>query len=522
MRVLLVCNQFPKASESFIVNKLRGLLDRGWDVHVACNRSEPEQWELYRHVLEPARLAGRVHAGRDALDLVPELRPDLVHFEFAHFARGRAERVQAMGVRTIASLRGNDVNHTGLEAAGYFDEVWACTDALHVLTEDVFRRAVRRGCPPDKAHAVVTPAVDVRFFDPGAREYERRVGTAARPLRILTVGRLHWMKGLPYGIRAIRHLADRGIVCEVRIAGREDYGEARIEIVYAIHDLGLQDTVTLLDAQPQPVVRDLMLWADVLLQPSVSEGFCNAGLEAQAMALPVVTTTSLRENVVDGETGFVVEPRDAEALADRLQTVCGDAALRRSLGGAGRRRACSAFRLDTQIERFDRFYRQVLGLPATSGAAERMKLAAEIDRHERELDALESERLEVAREIRRQDDLALTQRAVASAIPAHAVVAVISRGDSELLALPVGSAVHFPQTADGRYAGHHPASSDEAIAQLEALRLRGAGYLVVPGTAAWWLDHYVEFREHLERRYLRVPIPDSPCAIFDVGEAAAR
>ena len=44
MKLVLVTNQFPKFSETFIVSKLLGLLDHGWDVHVICNRSDDDQW----------------------------------------------------------------------------------------------------------------------------------------------------------------------------------------------------------------------------------------------------------------------------------------------------------------------------------------------------------------------------------------------------------------------------------------------------------------------------------------------
>jgi hypothetical protein len=63
---------------------------------------------------------------------------------------------------------------------------------------------------------------------------------------------------------------------------------------------------------------------------------------------------------------------------------------------------------------------------------------------------------------------------------------------------------HFPQAAGGEYAGHHPADSEDAVEHLEDLRARGAQYLVVPATSAWWLDHYAAFTEHLDTRYSRV------------------
>lgn len=86
---------------------------------------------------------------------------------------------------------------------------------------------------------------------------------------------------------------------------------------------------------------------------------------------------------------------------------------------------------------------------------------------------------------------------VSQAVPDDATVLVVSRGDEELLQLSPIRALHFPQDRDGGYVGHHPRDSAEAIAQLEELRAKGAGYIVFPGTALWWLDHYTELAEYL-------------------------
>jgi hypothetical protein len=75
---------------------------------------------------------------------------------------------------------------------------------------------------------------------------------------------------------------------------------------------------------------------------------------------------------------------------------------------------------------------------------------------------------------------------------------VVTRGDDRLLALDGRTGGHFPQTADGAYAGHHPLDSAHAIDELERMRAAGWRYLVFPVTALWWLDHYAELRRHLE------------------------
>ena len=68
---------------------------------------------------------------------------------------------------------------------------------------------------------------------------------------------------------------------------------------------------------------------------------------------------------------------------------------------------------------------------------------------------------------------------------------VVSNGDDQLLDLGANRrGLHFPQMEDGTYAGHHPGDSSEAIAYIEALRQRGATFILFPETALWWLDFY--------------------------------
>ena len=115
-RILLVCNQFPKLSESFIVRKLLGLMRMGWDVQVACNRSDPEQWAQLRAICFRARTSRSTFiSSRISTSLRSELAPDLVHFEFGHLVRGRAGSPALARSRVVASLRGNDVHALGLD-----------------------------------------------------------------------------------------------------------------------------------------------------------------------------------------------------------------------------------------------------------------------------------------------------------------------------------------------------------------------------------------------------------------------
>jgi hypothetical protein len=113
---------------------------------------------------------------------------------------------------------------------------------------------------------------------------------------------------------------------------------------------------------------------------------------------------------------------------------------------------------------------------------------------------------------------------VAHVVPPEATVVVVSKGDEALLRLPVRQAWHFPQSEDGRYAGHYPADSAAAIAHLEELRAQGGQYLLLPQPAFWWLEHYPEFAQHLTDHYRVVVRQEQICLLYalDQGQAAGE
>jgi Glycosyl transferases group 1 len=106
-------------------------------------------------------------------------------------------------------------------------------------------------------------------------------------------------------------------------------------------------------------------------------------------------------------------------------------------------------------------------------------------------------------------------------VPDGSIVAVVSKGDKDLVELgDERQGWHFPQNEEGVYVGYHPAADTEAIAHLEELRKKGAGYLLFPGTAFWWLEHYGEFRDHLDSHHCRVR-EEEACIIFELSPTDA-
>lgn len=105
---------------------------------------------------------------------------------------------------------------------------------------------------------------------------------------------------------------------------------------------------------------------------------------------------------------------------------------------------------------------------------------------------------------------------VEDTVPAKANVAVVSKGDDRLLDFPGRNGWHFPQDAQGVWAGHYPADSAAAIAHVEDLRRRGAGYIVFPVTSLWWLEHYAGLAAHLDREY-RLVRSGEPCTMYELA-----
>jgi colanic acid/amylovoran biosynthesis glycosyltransferase len=407
-RIALVVIAFPKLSETFIVSKFLGLLGQGWDVSIICRESNLQEWSRFPELNQLPEAKRRVHVTwphrpwwlaallmplaflrclwwnpRDTLRYLHRgwhqfglrvlrrfyldtelirLKPDLVHFEFGALLVGREYLKELLDIKLIASFRGHDIDFVGLENyENYYHDTWQKADAIHFLSNNLWQQSIRRGCPPNKTKVFISPAIDSEYFHPEDRIHTQLVGTPNRPLRILSVGRLHWAKGYEYALQSINQLVIQGLTCEYRIVGD---GDSLLCLSFVKHMLNLDNIVHFLGPLPRSEVKTQMKWADLFLHAAVEEGFGNAVIEAQAMGLPVVCSDAigLPENVANKETGFVVPRRSPEALAEKMILLARNPKVRQQMGRAGRQRVLASFRLRDQILAFERLYHQVLNL----------------------------------------------------------------------------------------------------------------------------------------------------------------
>ena len=164
-------------------------------------------------------------------------------------------------------------------------------------------------------------------------------------------------KGYEYAIDALKIIHDNGIDFEYRIIGNGDYFEP---IMYSVIKLGLKDKVKFLGIKPHEEVIKQMEWADIYIQPSIQEGFCNSVIEAQSMGLLIIVTNAegLSENISNNKTGWIIQKRNPKALSNKLSELLNlDIKEIIQIRKNARERAVSKFSISDQAKLFNTFYK---------------------------------------------------------------------------------------------------------------------------------------------------------------------
>ncbi|CAL8968646.1 D-inositol-3-phosphate glycosyltransferase [Propionicimonas sp. T2.31MG-18] len=413
--VAYLVSQYPLISHTFIEREIEGLRALGTPVHTFSIRepgdlmSDAMRAEAGRTTVlqdswgEIARASARAFAGHpaagfaslrralstgearprsrvwqafyvaEALRLLAELERLGVRHVHAHFANNgadvaRAAIAHARSVDPDGGWRWSFTMHgpTEFEAVERFDLAGKVASADRVACISDFTRSqlMRLSDPADWTKLeVVHMSVDTDRFVPPPDA--RAQGDA---LRILDVGRLVPEKGAPVLLDAVSLLVERGVPVEVRLVGSGDLGE---DLARTITSRGLSDVVTLVGPVGQDEILSEYHWADVFCLPSFQEGLPVVLMEAMATCLPVVTSTinGIPELVRDGANGYLLPPGRADLLADALERLAADPALRASLGERARADVVAGFSLEHCAKAQQDFLGHVAPRPAGSRRA---------------------------------------------------------------------------------------------------------------------------------------------------------
>ncbi len=208
---------------------------------------------------------------------------------------------------------------------------------------------------------VVYCGIDPAHFTPN-----RRLRPDGAPWHILSSGRLVAKKGFPVLIGACRILKERGLYFRCTIGGS---GPDEAMLRQVISDAGLEDVITLTgEALKQEDIPTFMAAGDVYCLPCVwaadndVDGLPQMLMEAMACGLPVVSTqlVGIPDLVREGETGVLVDPEDAPALADAMMRLEANPALATQLAEDGRALVVEKFDINTCLEPLLSRYRDAL------------------------------------------------------------------------------------------------------------------------------------------------------------------
>ncbi|MCR9175571.1 MAG: glycosyltransferase family 4 protein [Alphaproteobacteria bacterium] len=394
--VAIVLKGYPRLSETFIAQELLGLQERGvafriislrhptdkvtHPVHAAISapvdylpeylRDEPARvwrgWRIARHLpgYAAAFAAWRRDLARDptpnrgrrfgqACVLAAELGAEYRSL-YAHFLH-----TPASVTRYAAIMRGLPWSVSAHAKDIWTTPDWEKREKLAEMSWCVTCTAIGRDhlaglAPSDDRVALLYHGLDTRDFPLPPQRPAKDGSDPMDPVVLVSIGRAVEKKGYDVLLDALALLPKALSWRLVHIGG----GELKRELSDHAERLGLSGSVDWRGARPRSEVvsalqeGDLFVLASRVAASGDRDGLPNVLMEAQAMALPVLSTdvSAIPELVTDGHTGLLVPPQDSAALAASLERLICNPTERLRLGAAGRVRVLSEFGPETGID----------------------------------------------------------------------------------------------------------------------------------------------------------------------------
>jgi len=204
----------------------------------------------------------------------------------------------------------------------------------------------------DKKTFYIPSGVDIKWFRPGAKN---------KKTTILSAGRFVKKKGFIFLIRAMKEIVDKyPAAVLILLGGREDdeeYGHIRSEI----KKLGLDNNVQI-KAVPHKEMEKFYRNCSVYVQPSFAEGLPKTVLEAMACEKPIIATNidGHRDAVRNNENGFLIEPGNSDALAEKIIYLLKNKGEAKLFGKKGLETVKKEFTWDQAAKKYERLYNELI------------------------------------------------------------------------------------------------------------------------------------------------------------------
>jgi glycosyltransferase involved in cell wall biosynthesis len=308
-----------------------------------------------------------------------DLRPDVVHTHSSKagiVGRWAAARAKApVVVHTIHGLAFTASTRAWVNTAYKLLERQAAPLTTKIVcVADAMRDAslaANIGTPDQ--YCTIYSGMDTRaFVDPPVPrdDVRRQLGFGPQHVVVGTIARLFHLKGHDDLLAAAPRLC--AAVPDLRFLWVGD-GILRDRFVARMAAMDLRDRFVLTGLVPPAQIPQLVGAMDVVVHPSRREGLARAIPQGSLGGKPVVTydIDGNAEAIIEGETGYAVDPFDRRTLADRIEALARDAELRARMGAAGRAFALSRFDTAVMVDALDKLYVDLLARAASGRARER-------------------------------------------------------------------------------------------------------------------------------------------------------
>lgn len=370
MRVLHLINTLSVGgAELHLLTLARHLKRQDVEVVVACLREQVKGSRSLRPDFEKEHI-GVVHLQADSrydwrfvtrfLRLLKEQRPDVVHTHLP-----RADLAAALGkflhpsIIWVSSV--HDIYNkswSGRWAVPLFSSIWRQADSVVAISHAVKQWLVDdQGLLPGNVR-VVHYGIELERFSRATVNLRERWCLNGGAV-IGSIGRLEPRKAHDCLIEAMAAAFESAANACLLIAGHDPWGYGK-DLQALINDLELEKRVKLVGFQDD--VPSFLGALDVFAFASRSEGFGQVVIEAMAAGKPVVASKipPLTEIVIEGETGLLVEPRDAKSFAEALTHLLIDPVERRRMGMRGRERVKEYFTAERMAQETLLLYEELL------------------------------------------------------------------------------------------------------------------------------------------------------------------
>ena len=236
----------------------------------------------------------------------------------------------------------------------------------YLISNSSFTEARSLEVFPVKNHSVISPGVDVNRFYPqhNIDQLREKINLEPEDVFVMTIGKFIPRKGIRYLISAMDILVHQRNQTQykLRIGGR---GPMKAEYEQQINELNLQDYISFLSYIPDKAIPTYYTECDIFVLPSIvddrgdTEGLGVVFLEANACETPSLGTDvgGITDAIEDGVSGFYINEKDPADIADKIERLGNDPALREQLGVQGRRRIEEKFNWNTIAKQIIEVYK---------------------------------------------------------------------------------------------------------------------------------------------------------------------